>query len=59
MSNEPQLAGDLIRAGTMTVEGEEVTGLFIRMTVEELRAVEYLPMYRRVAIVKVDAPPPP
>jgi len=47
------IVGELIWAGTREIfSGEgEVTGLFVRMTVEELRAVKHLPMYQRVAII--------
>lgn len=51
-----ELVGELTNAGTMRVSGEENrTGYFVACTVEELRAVKQLPMYRRVAIVPLAA----
>ena len=49
------LVGELTHAGTMNVGSDtDVTGVFVCLTVEELRAVKTLPMYRRVAIIPAD-----
>lgn len=48
---DPMLTGELVRAGTMIVGGEEITGYAVSSSIEELRKVRHLPMYRRVAIV--------
>ncbi len=49
--------GKLVRAGTFPCRDEEITGVAIEMTVDELRAVKHLPMYRRVTVsVKNSAP---
>jgi hypothetical protein len=47
--------GKFVRAGTMTVSGEEVTGYVVATSVEELRAMPRLPMYRTVAIIEAPA----
>jgi hypothetical protein len=49
------VSGVLTRAGTFPIRDEETTGVVVSMTVEELRAVEFLPMYRRVFVVESDA----
>jgi len=49
----PNIEGELVWAGTMNVRGEVWTGVFVRLTPDELRAVPSLPMYRRVAVVAV------
>lgn len=54
-ANLCSIEGELIRAGTMRVGGEEATGVFISMTIGELRAIKRLPMYRRVAVTEVEA----
>lgn len=54
MSDIKPIFGELIRAGTFVTGNEEVTGLLIEMTREELTAVERLPMYRKVAVVVED-----
>lgn len=47
------IVGELIIAGTFDVRGEgEQTGLFVRMSVEDLRTVERLPLYRRVVVIE-------
>jgi hypothetical protein len=52
MNQSGAIFGDLTHAGTMSVgDDREVTGVFVRMVVEDLRAVAHLPMYRRVKIV--------
>lgn len=45
--------GQLVRAGSCRIDGEECVGLFVAMTREELAAVRSLPMYRRVAVMEV------
>ncbi len=47
------MTGELVRVGTMNVSGEELTGYFVQTTVEELRAVRRLPIYRRVEIREI------
>ena len=49
------ITGKLIRAGTMQISTREhnlevVTGLLIELTIDELRDLKTLPMYRRVEI---------
>lgn len=46
------LSGVLVRAGTFVASGEEVTGYVVASTIEELKAVPRLPMYRRVQITE-------
>lgn len=47
--------GQLTRAGTFAIRDEECTGLLISLSVDELRAIPRLPMYRRVAVVEAEA----
>ena len=46
----PAMSGLLIRVGTMNVAGEEVTGYVVQSTVEEIKALPWLPLYHRVTI---------
>lgn len=48
------LLGEFVRAGTMVVSGEELTGYVVATTVDELRSAPRLPMYRRVAIIDAE-----
>lgn len=52
-----KVVGKLVRAGTMEVSGEEVTGIFIEMPVDVLRAIRHLPMYREVTVETVSENP--
>lgn len=52
------IRGTLTNAGTMRVGDEDDrTGLFIAMTVAELRAVPSIPMYRNVDVTLVESEP--
>ena len=48
------LFGVLTRAGTFVVGDEESTGLLVSMSVEDLRTIRHVPMYRRVTVLAVD-----
>jgi hypothetical protein len=52
--NTPPLFGKFVRAGTMNVSGEEMTGCAIAMSEEALHDAPRLPFYRRVAIVPAE-----
>jgi hypothetical protein len=52
-----KVVGKLVRAGTMTVSGEEVTGFVIEIPVEVLRALPHLPMYREITLETVSENP--
>lgn len=45
-----KVVGQLVRAGTMMVSGEEIIGIVVAVPVETLRALPHLPMYRDVAV---------
>ena len=47
------LTGEVIRMGAMNVSGEELDGVFVRVTRDELRALERAPLYQRVALVVI------
>lgn len=50
-----EITGILTRAGTFPIRDEETTGFVVTCTPEELRAIEKLPMYQRVALTDPDA----
>jgi hypothetical protein len=50
------IEGELIRAGTFRIDGEEVTGVFVSVSVSALRAAESIPLYRRVEILEFASP---
>lgn len=39
--------------GSMTVSGEELDGVFVRVSKDEMRALEKTPLYQRIALVPV------
>lgn len=49
------LFGFLTRAGTLEMHYDHTTGFIVSCSVEYLKAVPRLPMYRRVAIIEADA----
>lgn len=48
------IIGTLTRAGTFPIREEETTGFVVSCTPEDLARMQFLPMYRRVAIVPAD-----
>lgn len=48
-----KLTGQLVRAGTMTVEGEEITGYVVSCTRDQLRALVRVHMYEQVEISRL------
>lgn len=52
-----KVVGKLVRAGTMMVSGEEVTGFVIEIPAETLRALPHLPMYRKITLETVSENP--
>lgn len=43
--------GELVRAGRMVVNGEEITGVVIALSEDSLRALPRIPIYKRVVVI--------
>lgn len=54
-----KLRGKLVRAGAFIASDEEVTGLVIAMSREELESQKHIPMMQEVFVVPVATPPSP